>query len=272
MSRLGALLGDARHYQIGALAALLAVNLAVLDFGAAPVPSLAAVAATLASQALFTRLLRLPRLDLRSPLITGLSLSLLLRADALWLYALAGFAAMASKFLIRFNGKHLFNPATFAIVALLYTTHRVWVTPGQWGTAVWLGALMTFLAVMVLQRAARLDIALAFLATWSALLTARALWLGDPLAIPLHQVQNGSLLLFAFFMITDPRSTPDAPAARILFAVAVAALAFWLAFFQQMRPALYVSLAAMHLVVPLLDRLFPHRRFEWRPAPAGGLP
>jgi hypothetical protein len=38
-----------------------------------------------------------------------------------------------------------------------------------------------------------------------------------------------------------------------------------------MRPALYFSLAAMHLAVPLLDRIFPAERFEWRrPQPAGG--
>jgi Na+-transporting NADH:ubiquinone oxidoreductase subunit NqrB len=265
------LLGDARHFQIAALASLLAINLTTLDFGASLVPSAVAIASCLATQALCSWIFKTPRLDLRSPLITGFSLSLLLRADALWIYALAGLLAIGSKFVIRYNGKHLFNPATFAIVALMYTTHRIWVTPGQWGTDVWLGALMTFFAVMVLQRAARIDIALAFIATWCALLVGRALWLGDPLEIPLHQVQSGSLLLFTFFMITDPRSTPDALIGRIIFAVAVAAVAFWLLFFQQMRPALYVSLAAMHLMVPILDRIFPHERFEWRrPAPAGG--
>src|SRR5262249_14522647 len=43
----------------------------------------------------------LPGLDLRSPLITGLPLSLLLRADTAWLFALAGVTAIGSKFLLR---------------------------------------------------------------------------------------------------------------------------------------------------------------------------
>jgi Na+-transporting NADH:ubiquinone oxidoreductase subunit NqrB len=270
MSTVKSLFGDARHFQIAALATLLVLNLTTLDFGASLVPSGVAIASCLATQALCTRIFGLPHFDFRSPLITGFSLSLLLRADALWIYALGGLLAIGSKFLIRYNGKHLFNPATFAIVALMYTTHRIWVTPGQWGTEIWLGALMTFFAILVLHSAARIDIALAFIGTWVALLVGRALWLGDPLTIPLHQVQSGSLLLFTFFMITDPRSTPDAMPARIIFAVAVAAVAFWLLFFQQMRPALYVSLAAMHLLVPVLDRLFPHERFEWRrPVPVG---
>lgn len=64
-------------------------------------------------------------------------------------------------------------------------------------------------------------------------------------------------------MITDPRTTPDARVARILFAVAVAALAHWLAFAEQMRPALYVALVATSLLVPILDLIFPAGRFVW---------
>ena len=43
--------------------------------------------------------------------------------------------AIGSKFLFRVRGKHLFNPAAFAIVALLLTSDEVWVSPGQWGAA-----------------------------------------------------------------------------------------------------------------------------------------
>ena len=150
----------------------------------------------------------LPNIDLRSPLITGLSLSLLLRADAAWLPALAGIIAIASKFIFRIDGKHIWNPAGFAIVVLLFTQHGVWISPGQWGTSVWLAALLVFFAILVLQAAQRSDIALFFLGSHAALLVARAVWLGDPLAIPLHQLQSGSLLIFAFFMISDPRTAP----------------------------------------------------------------
>src|SRR5579871_6391873 len=73
--------GDARHFQIAALACLLAFNIAFLDFGARPLNSALAIVCALATQALCSRIWRLPVIDLRSPLITGLSLSLLLRAD-----------------------------------------------------------------------------------------------------------------------------------------------------------------------------------------------
>ena len=48
------------------------------------------------------------------------------------------------------------------------------------------------------------------------LLFGRAYWLGDPLAIPVHQLQNGALLVFAFFMISDPKTTPDTGFGRVL--------------------------------------------------------
>jgi len=256
-------LSDARHFQIGALATLLALNMAWLDFGARPLPSLLAIAATLGAQVTCSQLWRLPRLDLRSPLITGFSLSLLLRTDDPALMAVAGVIAIVAKFAIRIDGKHLWNPAAIAIVTLLFATDRVWISPGQWGASIWFAALLAFFAILVLQASRRTDIALFFLGAHAALLLARAEWLGDPLAIPLHQLENGALLLFAFFMISDPRTAPDSRLGRLVLALAVALLAHWLAFFQQLRPALPVALVAVSLLTPALDRLLPAERFQW---------
>ena len=74
----------------------------------------------------------------------------------------------------------------------------------------------------MVNRAARSDVTLAFLVFYLALVVGRSLWLGEPLAIPLHRLQSGALLLFAFFMISDPKTTPDSRAGRILFAALVA--------------------------------------------------
>ncbi len=261
---------DARHYQIAALSCLLVYNLGWLDFGARPIASALAIAAALMTQALCTRVFGLPAFDPRSPLITGLSLSLLLRADAPWLCALAAVIAIGSKFVLRVDGKHIWNPAGFAIVVLLATADGVWISPGQWGSAAWFAALLAFFAILVLGAARRADVAIFFLASHAALLLARAWWLGDPLAIPLHQLESGSLLIFAFFMISDPRTTPDSRLGRCLFALAVALLAHYLAFFMQMRPALYVALFALSPLILLIDRICPAERFAWsRPASQG---
>jgi enediyne biosynthesis protein E5 len=254
---------DARHYQIAALATLLTFNLGWLDFGAQPLNSACALAASLATQIVCSRLAGIP-LDLRSPLITGLSLSLLLRADEAWIHALAGVIAIGSKFVFRLDGKHIWNPAGFAIVVLLFTaSSHVWISPGSWGSGVWFAALLVFFAILVLGAARRSDIAIFFIGSHAALLLARALWLGDPLSIPLHQLQSGSLLIFTFFMISDPRTSPDSRLGRFIFAASVALAAHYMAFFMQMRPALYIALIALAPLVFLIDKVLPAERFAW---------
>jgi len=256
-------LRDARHYQIAALSTLVIFNLGWIDFGARPVNTALAITSCLLTQIVCSRLTDTP-LDLRSPLITGLSLSLLLRTEYALIHALAGVIGIASKFILRIDGKHIWNPAGFAIVVLLFAAGgHVWISPGAWGSSVWVASLLVFFAILVLGAARRSDIAIFFLGTHAALLLARALWLGDPLAIPLHQLQSGSLLIFTFFMISDPRTTPDSRLGRLIFAVAVALLAHWLTFFVQMRPALYVALIVLSPAILLIDRLLPAERFTW---------
>ena len=115
----------------------------------------------------------------------------------------------------------------------------------------------------MLTRSKRLDTALGFIVCFGGLLAWRAWTLGDPWAIPLHQMQSGSLLLFAFFMVTDPRSTPDSRLGRMLFVAAIAALAYELMFAFQVRPGLYYALLAISLLTPLIDRIIPARRYTW---------
>jgi Na+-transporting NADH:ubiquinone oxidoreductase subunit NqrB len=262
-SGIAAFAADARHFQIATLAALLALQLLRFDLAASPAQAAVTIASAVFAQwacaGLFGR-----SFDWRSPLITGLSLSLLLRTHEPLLWIAAAFLAITSKFAIRVRGKHVFNPATFAIVALLVASPNVWVSPGQWGNAAWLALLLVCGGAVVLQRAERTDTALAFLGAYAALLVLRAVALGDPLAIPLNQLHSGALLLFAFFMITDPRSTPDRRLGRIVFAVAVAGLAYWLQFRWQLRPALLFALAALSPLSPLLDLILPAPRFAWR--------
>ena len=260
-------LADARHFQIAALATLAVIHVTGFDLGATPIQAAATIAATLLTQSLCARLAG-AAFDWRSPLITGLSLTLLPRTHEPGLWVAAGVLAIGSKYAVRVRGKHLFNPATFAIVVLLAVSPDVWVSPGQWGSTVWLSLLLACCAALVLQRAGRADTALAFFGTYGGLLVWRAWTLGDPLTIPLHQLQSGALLLFGFFMITDPRSTPDRRLCRIAFAAAVAGLGYWLQFRWQLRPGLYFALFALSPLTPLLDRLLPAPRFAWRGEPA----
>ena len=108
--------------------------------------------------------------------------------------------------------------------------------------------------------------ALAFLTCYLGLLFARSAYLNEPLEIPLHRMQSGTMLLFAFFMISDPRTTPDSRAGRLVFA-ALVAFGGWYVQFRLFRTnGLLWSLAACSLLVPLLDWLLPGERHRWQRA------
>ena len=107
---------------------------------------------------------------------------------------------------------------------------------------------MACLGGLVVTRAARADVTLrvhrSSTPPWSA---GRSYWLGEPLAIPLHRLESGALLLFAFFMISDPKTTPDSRAGRLLFAALVAAGAWYVQFRLFRTNGLLWSLAACSL-------------------------
>jgi len=116
---------------------------------------------------------------------------------------------------------------------------------------------------LVVHRAARSDVTIAFLAVYLGLLFGRSLWLNEPLAIPLHRLESGALLLFSFFMISDPKTTPDSRLGRVLFAALVALGAYTVQFWFFRTNGLLWSLATCSLAVPLIDRLLPGPRYQW---------
>lgn len=71
---------------------------------------------------------------------TGSALTLLFRTDVTGLAVLAASLAIGSKFPIRFRGQHVFNPANFAIVSLMFAGDCAWISSGRWGSAT-IGAL-----------------------------------------------------------------------------------------------------------------------------------
>lgn len=261
---------DARHWQILALSGLFSISFFTSDFGTTPWSLVAAFSGAMLAQVLGTVWANRSAdswfigFQWKSALITTFGLTILLRADSLWLWFAAGLIGVGAKFLIRYRGKHLFNPACIGIVVVaLLAGREAWVSPGQWGQAPIFAAFAIGFAALVLSSAKRLDIALGFLGGFAIMLIGRALYLGDPMAIPLHQMQSGALLVFAFFMITDPRSTPDSRVGRFVFAFAVAALAAWLSWRFHIRGSMLYALAGLAILTPILDRLLPAKRFEW---------
>ena len=262
---------DPRIFQISALAALLIYGMGWLEFEVGPAQAVVTLAGVLLMQWLCSRLWKLERFEPKSALISGLSLCLLLRTNHLALAAAGAAVTIAGKFVLRWRGKHLFNPTNFGLMAMMLATNgAVWVSPGQWGNVAFFGFLMVCIGGLVVMRAARSDVTLAFLGFYLALMFGRSLYLGEPMTIPLHRLQSGALLLFAFFMISDPKTTPDSRAGRIVFAALVAYGAWYVQFRLFRTNGLLWSLAGLSLAVPLIDWLLPGRRYVWKGTSLGG--
>ncbi|KAM3113368.1 RnfABCDGE type electron transport complex subunit D [Phormidesmis sp. 146-33] len=268
------LLNDARIYQIFFLSLFLLVGLATRDWSL----HLEMVGITIATCLLtqwfiipgdeddprLTFGLKVSKLKtLPSALITALGLSLLLRADHYSTIVLASVAAILSKRLLRVGEKHLFNPANFGIIVALLFTSDAWVSPGQWGEEGWYALLFLGAGGLVLRRVGRWDTTIAFLATYLGLEAVRNAWLGWTWDVWGHRLMSGSLLMFALFMVTDPRTIPNSRTGRIIWEMAIAFLTFILRNHFFVSTAVFWALFALAPLSIVLDMLFPDERFSW---------
>ena len=161
---------DARHFQIFYLGGFLLYGILALGWQADLPAYLTIISSCLLVQALCIQLTTKNFTALKSALITALGLCLLCKANSLWTLAFASSVAISSKFLIRFNKKHLFNPANIGIIAAILLTGDAWVSPGQWGSHVVLLFMMGAAGLIILLKVGRIDTSLAFLVSFAGLL------------------------------------------------------------------------------------------------------
>ena len=117
-----------------------------------------------------------------SVLISALSICLLLKTNYWYISLLATFLTVCSKYIFKWNNKHIFNPSAFGIVATIWLSNNAWLSPGQWGSnaVIFFGAIT--LGTIVVTRVQKLDVSLAFLLTFVGLLYWRQVYvLGWPM-------------------------------------------------------------------------------------------
>lgn len=256
-------LSDARHFQIVFLSLFLTygcVELQWLQYKAHYIVTL--------SLALFiswvNTFFNAPAQQWKSNLISALGICLLLHSNGIWVSALAIILAIYSKRLFRFRGKHIFNPANFGIIAVILITGEAWISPGQWGSSGVLAFFFGLAALMVLLKVGRLDISIYFFAVLAVLeLGYKTFYLGWTGDVLLHYLSNGSLLLFTFFMITDPKTAPQHPRARILWSILLALGVFFVARVSYLSTAPMWVLFFMSPLNVLFQKIFPASEFKW---------
>ena len=257
---------DGRHFQIIAQISFLCYGILLLGWDADWKNYLAIFSGVLLAQGLAIRFAGFPIDSLKSALITGLGLSLLMKANDAWLFLCAALLAIGMKFLTKINGKHLWNPANFGIVAAAFLSNEAWISPGQWGSSALIIFIVGTAGLAVLSNIKRLETGIAFLITFAVLeYTRTVLYLGWEHDVYLLKLTNGSLWLFSFFMITDPMTTPNHRKLRIGWAMLVGGVSFYLANFYFVNGAPFWTLFFFTPFTPLLDRLTPRiQSFVWR--------
>jgi len=104
------------------------------------------------------------RYDWRSPTITALSLTLLLRSNGWELAALVGAIAIGSKFVLRLGGRHIWNASALAIIVMVALFPGAWVSTGQWGVSAWVALFAAGAGLAITRSAGRAAVPFLFLA------------------------------------------------------------------------------------------------------------
>jgi len=173
--------------------------------------------------------------------LTGLFVALILSPQEPWYVVVCtSGAAVVSKYLFRTRTANVFNPAALALVATFYVFHT-----GQswWGALpdMSLYALILVFAagVFMADRVNKIPLVLVFLGLYYLLFSITA-FLGEPRQVSeiFRTPDLHAVLFFAFFILTDPPTSPVKYRHQLVFAVIVAAAGY--AFFELVGAAYYL--------------------------------
>ncbi len=256
---------DARHFQIVYLGSFVLFGLVFLSWHEDWFKFILFAVTALVIQYFGQAMTQPKRNAWKSALITSLGLCLLCKTNTYETAILAAVFAIGSKFVLRYNGKHIFNPVNMGIIASIYLTNDAWISPGQWGSHIVLIFLLGALGFLVLRKVDRLDASLTFLLVFGGLQFVRSvLYLGWSIDVYLHQMASGTLLLFTFFMITDPMTTPNHRTARIIWVSLISVTSFALSNYMYVYAAPILVLFFASPLTPVLDTIWQSEKFDWK--------
>jgi Na+-translocating ferredoxin:NAD+ oxidoreductase RnfD subunit len=177
---------------------------------------LVALALTVAFEALFLFITKKKVTVTECALVTGLILGFVLTADQRnWfgVYLAAACFAIASKHIIRFNGKHIFNPAAFGIVSTMFffNAQTAWK-----GTYLWYVLLPAGLYFAYKVR--KLELLLGYGVAALGIFAVQALAQGNGLA----NIFGYLSYFFIAIMLIEPKTTPMTQAGKVAFGVIAA--------------------------------------------------
>jgi hypothetical protein len=168
--------------------------------------------------------------------ITGLSIAMLLWAnDQLWPFAFAAAVATGSKAILRVpigkSARHFLNPSNLGITMTLILLPWVGFAPpyefteNLTGPGYWiLPGLIIVLGTMVNRLTGRLPLIAAWVGGFVLQACLRSVLFGLPVVAALLPMTGVMFVIYTFYMITDPGTTPTGSRAQVAFGAGVAAV------------------------------------------------
>jgi len=225
-----------------------------------------------------------------SAMLTGSGIALIMRVPTTpvgdhftfhkwWMFSAVAAFSLLTKFVVRRNGAHVFNPSNLGLVIAFIVLGSSQVEPLDFWWAPLSNPSMVLAYAVILIGGSLIARRLRLLATvvsfWIVLALGTALsaasgscftarWAFAPVCgmdLWLTIVTSPEIFIFTYFMITDPRTVPAGRAGRAVFAALVGVVCVVLMAPQETefgaKVALLAGLTVMTAVRPVLERFLP---------------
>jgi Na+-translocating ferredoxin:NAD+ oxidoreductase RnfD subunit len=175
---------------------------------------------------------------------------MLVRSPEIWPYALCSAISITSKYLIRVDGRHIWNPSNLGIVAMLVlAADAVASLSVQWGNTFLPMITVWVFGAVIINTLGRFHITLTYVVSFLAFAAVRSALTGHPFLAEAAPITGPMYQLYIFFMITDPKTTVRTRRGQMLTAFAVAALEAVLRLMQFVHAPYY----ALFIVGPIAN-------------------
>ena len=214
--------------------------------------TLLAIISAIATEILLGRLFTGKWPHLASAYITGISVGILVRSPAVWPYVWCSVVSIMSKYVLRVNNRHIWNPSNFGISAMLFLAAFTGATLSvQWGNSLPPMIVIWVLGSLIIYRLKRFHISATYVASFFLFALLRSLITGHAFQAEIAPITGPMYQLFVFFMITDPKTTVHSKRGQCAVAVGVAFVEMILRLFEVVHAPYY----ALFLVGPAANLL-----------------
>jgi Na+-translocating ferredoxin:NAD+ oxidoreductase RnfD subunit len=209
---------------------------------------IAAIGTSVIAEVLLARFVFGAKKNIASAYITGISVGILIRSNVVWPYVVTALLSIMSKYVLRYRGRHLWNPSNLGVSwMLLMASSYVAGLSIQWGNNLAAMAVIWLLGLAIVYRAKKIHITLAYIASFMILAYVRSLITGSVFLAEVSPLTGPMYQLFIFFMITDPGTVVSKKKWQIVVVVLVAIVEFFL----RLDGVIYAPFYALSLVGPV---------------------